>query len=176
MLAEEFLYKYYSEHGNSDSAFAYLLNYNLLRDSVFNEHKLRQIQNISFAENEREREIQAYLKEEQQSRRSNLQMAAIAAFIPLFFGLILFLSKQRLKKNHIETLALIGLLFMFEFISLLLHPMVSHVTGHSPVFMILILVIIAYFIIPFHKKTEKFIFQKLGSHSVTTHQAKMDEK
>ena len=50
---------------------------------------------------------------------------------------------------------------MFEFINLLIHPFLERVTHHSPILMLLALVIIASLLIPMHHKIEKWIKEKM---------------
>ena len=63
--------------------------------------------------------------------------------------------------RFIEICGVIGLLVLFEFINLLIHPFLEDVTHHSPVLMLLGLVIIAGLIVPFHHKLEHWITHKM---------------
>ena len=53
------------------------------------------------------------------------------------------------------------MLFLFEYLTLLLHPVVQHITHHSPVFEILIFVAIAGLLIPLHHRLEHWMIEKL---------------
>ncbi|HQW24173.1 MAG TPA: hypothetical protein PLI47_12785, partial [Bacteroidia bacterium] len=61
------------------------------------------------------------------------------------------------NENIISFMGILGLLMVFEFINLLLHPFLEKVTNHSPVLMLLSLVAIASLLIPLHHRLEKFI-------------------
>jgi hypothetical protein len=53
------------------------------------------------------------------------------------------------------------LLIVFEFIDLLLHPVIGNLTHHSPLLMLAAMVRIAALIIPIHHRLEKFVTYKL---------------
>ena len=52
---------------------------------------------------------------------------------------------------------MLGLLAVFEFINLFIHPYLSHATNDSPVFMLLILIGIGALLVPLHHRLEKWI-------------------
>jgi hypothetical protein len=97
-----------------------------------------------------------------EKRKKNLQLLGIAVFIPAFFGLILFLSKRKVKSRTVEFLGLLALLLLFEFIALFIHPFIGAWTHEAPVWMLLILVCIAAVLVPTHHALEKWLKQKLA--------------
>ena len=52
-------------------------------------------------------------------------------------------------------------IFVFEFLNLLLHPFLERITHHTPVFMLLGLVCIAALLVPLHHRLEKWTTNKL---------------
>ena len=52
---------------------------------------------------------------------------------------------------------MLGLLAVFEFINLYIHPYLAHATNDSPVLMLLVLIAIGALLIPLHHKLEKWI-------------------
>ena len=52
---------------------------------------------------------------------------------------------------------MLGLLAVFEFINLFIHPYLAHVTNDSPVLMLGVLIAIGALLIPLHHKLEKWI-------------------
>ncbi|MEY3151699.1 MAG: hypothetical protein RLZZ333_296, partial [Bacteroidota bacterium] len=56
--------------------------------------------------------------------------------------------------SFIKFLGALSLLLVFEFINLLLHPLISDITHHSPILMLVISVAIASLIIPAHHQLE----------------------
>ncbi len=68
----------------------------------------------------------------------------------------------------IKILGIVSLLFLFEYLTLLLHPTVVELTHHTPVLEILIFVAIAAILIPAHHRLEHWLIEKL------THRKKTD--
>lgn len=159
--ASLFLTDYFKSINNMDSAFAYQAITVAGKDSLFSQEKVREVQNLSFAEELRQQEIAEAHEQAMEVRESNLQMAAMGAFIPFFFGLILLLGKRKVKPKIIEFMGLFGLLMLFEFVSLFLHPYIESLTHHTPVYMLLILIGIAAIILPLHHKLEHLVKERL---------------
>src|SRR6185436_16306653 len=107
-------------------------------DSLNNQEKQRQVLALTFNEQMRQIEIDKQKKEAAAARKRNLEMAAIAIFIPLFLLAVLLLGRRKVKSRTIEFLGILGLLFLFEFIVLLVHPYIGHWTHESPLWMLLI--------------------------------------
>ena len=63
----------------------------------------------------------------------------------------------------IKNLSLVALLLLFEFINLLLSPLLGDVFDQSPLLILLAMVIIAGLLIPLHHRMEKFITNMLVS-------------
>ena len=74
--------------------------------------------------------------------------------------MIIFLVLSRtfiVNQSFIKFFGQIGLLIVFEFINLLIHPTLEEVTHHNSFIMLLILVIIASILIPIHHNLEKYV-------------------
>jgi CDP-diglyceride synthetase len=65
------------------------------------------------------------------------------------------------NEKWISFFGILGLLIVFEFINLLIHPFLEDVTHHSPIIMLLCLVALASLLIPLHHKLEKWIKEKM---------------
>ncbi len=129
-----------------------------VKDSIFNASSTAQIQAMTFNEQERQREINETKQKDVEERKHNLQYAAIA--IALITFLILFFTLSRsivVKTKFIEFFGVLGLLAVFEFINLFIHPYLSHATNDSPVLMLLILIGIGALLVPLHHRLEKWI-------------------
>ena len=98
-------------------------------------------------------------------------MIAITIFIITFFSAIILLSRQKRKHRLIEYLGIIGLLLLFEFIALFIHPYIAHWTHHTPIYMLIILVGVAAILSPLHHKLTHWI-----KHSVMGHHSPDAEK
>ena len=75
-------------------------------------------------------------------------------FIILFFA---FSRSVIVKSKFIEFFGVLGLLAVFEFINLFIHPYLLHFTNDSPVLMLLILIGIGALLVPLHHRLEKWM-------------------
>ncbi|MDB5231300.1 MAG: Tetratricopeptide repeat-containing protein [Chitinophagaceae bacterium] len=152
------LYEIYSKQNKIDSALKYLLTYTSAKDSLNTIQEVQKMQSLDFAEQLRQQEIvvaELKLKEE---RKQNIQYAAIAITLITFIILFLLLSRSIIvKTKFIEFFGVLGLLALFEFINLFIHPYLAHATNDSPVLMLLVLIAIGALLIPLHHKLEKWI-------------------
>ena len=104
----------------------------------------------------------AQKSEEEQQRKQNIQFALIALGIVTFVILFFLLSISIIvTEKLISFFGILGLLIVFEFINLLIHPFLETVTQHSPVLMLLALVALASLLIPLHHRMEKWINEKM---------------
>ena len=128
------------------------------KDSMFSKEKIKQIENLSFNETLRQQERETEKLKANEERKHNLQYAAIAIGLITFVILFLVLSRSIIvKQKFIEFFAILGLLAVFEFINLFIHPYLANITNHSPVLMLIILIAIGALLIPLHHKLEKWI-------------------
>lgn len=162
--AAEFLTDHYRNVRNIDSAFSYVNYVKSLNDEVNSKDKIRESQVISSNEQFRQLQVQEEKIREQKKRNQQLQMLLIAIFIPGIFLLTLALSRVNVPVKLIRLLGILSLLFLFEYLTLLLHPTVASMTHHTPVYEILIFVAIAAILIPAHHKLEHWMIHKLLHH------------
>ena len=162
--AAEFLTDHYKKVKSIDSAFSYVNYVRGLNDSVNSKSKIRESQVISSNEQFRQLELEENRLKEKQERIQQLQMLLIAIFIPGFFLLTLFLSRIKMHIKLIRLLGILSLLFLFEYLTLLLHPTVANLTHHTPVYEIIIFVAMAAILIPLHHRLEHWLINKLLHH------------
>ena len=79
----------------------------------------------------------------------------------LFFVVLVILSQKKINPRAIEILGVLGLLLVFEFITIFVHPFIGDLTHHSPVYMLIILVLIASVLGPLHHFLTKWLKKKL---------------
>lgn len=159
--AAQFLSLYYRKI-SADSAFYYQDISKAMNDSLFSQEKQNEIQSMTFEETMRQQEIEANKFKEAEDRKHNLQYVAIA--IALFTFVIIFFLFSRsvvVGEKFIRFFGILGLLAVFEFINLLIHPQLEHFTNDSPVLMLIILMCIAALLIPLHHKLEHWITHKM---------------
>ena len=159
--AAEFLTEHYKKIMSIDSAFSYVSYVRSLNDSVNSKSKIRESQVISSNEQFRQLELEEIRQHEKKERFEQLQMLLIAIFIPGFFLITILLSRGRVHIKLIRLLGVLSLLFLFEYLTLLLHPTVARLTNHTPVYEILIFVCLAAILIPLHHRLEHWLIHKL---------------
>ena len=160
--AAEILQKVYSYNNNRDSAYQYALMQISYKDSASNQKRLNEFQNLTFSQKLKDIDEESKIRRENEERQQNIQYALIALSIIIFITLFLLLSRTVVVNERlISFFAILGLLVVFEFINLLIHPWLESITHHSPVLMLLALVMIAALLIPLHHKMEHIIKEKL---------------
>lgn len=162
MNASKFLTDYYISIHNIDSAFVYQSATIMAKDNLFSQEKQREIQNLTFEETIRQQEIALAKITEEKHRSDNIQFGIIALSIVSFIALFLLLSHTVIvSEKWIRFLGVLGLLLFFEFLNLFFHPYISKVTHHSPMYTLLIMVLIASILIPLHHKIEHWMQEKM---------------
>jgi hypothetical protein len=152
------LYEIYTKQNKTDSALKYLHIYISAKDSLNTIQEAQKMQSLDFAEQLRQQEIIAAELKAKEDRKHNLQFAALAIGLITFIILFLLLSRSIIvKTKFIEFFGVLGLLAVFEFINLFIHPYLSHATNDSPVLMLVVLIAIGALLIPLHHKLEKWI-------------------
>lgn len=160
--ATDLLYHLYERQQQEDSAFFYLRANHLYQDSLLQQQKIGQLQLIIVNQQIKETEQSAKAVEDAEQRRHNIQYAAMAFGLIFLTTIFLLLSRTIIVNTRLsEIVGVIGLLIVFEFIYLVLHPFLSDLTHGSPLLMLLILVLVAAVVVPLHHKLEGWITHKL---------------
>jgi tetratricopeptide (TPR) repeat protein len=159
--ASNFLASLYENAHNADSTLKYLKMSIALKDSIFNKEKVTEMQNLTFEENIRQQEIAAQKKQAEENHIRNLQLLAIGIFIPIFFLIVLFLSRTKVSPRVVEFLGILSLLLFFEFITDLIYPFVSNWTNENPIWEMLFLVILAASLEPINFRLEHWVKRHL---------------
>ena len=132
------------------------------QDTLFSRERTMQIQNMLFNEKERESETAEREKKEASAHRLNIQYAFIALSIVTFIILFLLFSRSIIvNERWISFFGVLGLLVVFEFINLLIHPWLVTVTHETPILILIALVSVASLLIPLHHRMEKWIREKM---------------
>lgn len=147
---------------NIDSAFKYSEIYRTANDSLYNIKALQQAQLMSVEEESRQEQLKLEDEKADESRKMNLEYTIIALGIVGFFIVFILFSRKHITNTKvIQFLSVISLLIVFEFLNLLIHPILEKVTHHSPFLMLLALVALAALLIPMHHKLEHWAVNKL---------------
>lgn len=161
MEAAKFLTDHFKQLNNIDSAFSYLNHVQVLNDSINSKSRIRESQVLSSNEQLRQIEIEENKKIARQERMHELQLLLIGIFIPVFILITLLLSRIKMNVRIIKLLGVLSLLFLFEYITLLIHPFVTEITNHVPVYQLLIYVTVAAILIPIHHRIEHLLIKRL---------------
>jgi tetratricopeptide (TPR) repeat protein len=142
-------------------AFSYYKLAIAARDSMFRVEKVKQVERLSLNEQLRQQELEEARKQAEKERLDNLQLIGITVFIISFFVIVVLLSRRKVKPQLVEFLGIVALLLFFEFINLLMHGWFAHITHHTPVYMLLLLVVLASVLAPLHHYLTHWIKDKL---------------
>lgn len=150
------------ENKNSDSAIKYFKIYRTANENLFSTKTMQQTQLLTVENEIKQKELaEEKLKAEEQNKE-DMQYIIIAIGILSFLILFLLLSRSFITNTKlIHFFGVIGLLIVFEFLNLLLHPFLEKVTHHNPILMLLALVGIAALLVPLHHKVEHWATAKL---------------
>jgi tetratricopeptide (TPR) repeat protein len=153
----EVLRKIYARDNNRDSSLYYAEMQIAYQDSVSNQKKIAEFQNITFTQQLRDIDEQQKRKQDAEQRKQNLQYVSIALGILTLIILFLLLSRSIIvNEKWVGFFGVIGLLVVFEFSNLLLHPWLEKITNHSPILMLVAMVCIAALLVPLHHRLEKW--------------------
>jgi tetratricopeptide (TPR) repeat protein len=162
MRSYEYLYKSFEQTNQQDSLNKYFRLAMLTKDSLLSLEKLKNIQALTFREQLRQQEAEAEQLKADEERKQNIQYALIALGIIVFITAFLVFSRTHVANEKlISFFAILGLLVVFEFINLVIHPWLAAVTHESPILMLLALVIIASLLIPLHHRLEHWIKERM---------------
>lgn len=159
--AANFLTHFYKNKNKLDSAFVYMERTVMLQDSLKGQSKTRDAMIISTNEQIRQTEISEQKLREKESRLQQLEILAICIFIPIFFILTVAISKIRIHRNVVRFMGVVSLLMFFEFLILLLHPVIEELMHHNKIFELLVLVVLGAGLVPLHHKLEHILIEKL---------------
>jgi tetratricopeptide (TPR) repeat protein len=134
----------------------------IAQDSLFSQEKSRQVESLSMNERLRQRELEVARLQAEEERRHNLQYAGIAlGFVLLVIVFLAVSHSVNANESIIKFLGVLALLILFEFVNLLIHPLLGNVTHHSPLLMLGAMVCIAGLLVPLHHQLEKAVVHRL---------------
>lgn len=168
--ASKFLAVYFKEKRQIDSAFHYQELAITAKDSLFSEEKIKEVENLSLAESQRQQEIAEQKRLEEKAHKKNLQLAGIGIGLPALFLLLMFLSRRRVKPRSINFLSILMLLLTFEFIVMLLRPAIVYLVrlaNEAPAIVIFIHVGIGSALVPLQRWLERWVKSKLSHRQKT---------
>jgi tetratricopeptide (TPR) repeat protein len=164
--AADQLYNLHRDHGQADSAYYYLSVKNLYQDSLITEQETNQLQALIINQQLHEAEQSAQAEADKEHHKRDIQYVLIASGIIVLLILFMLLNSAFVVKAIvIETIGVVGVLIVFEFINLIMHPFLAHITDDSPILMLLILVVIGAVAVPLHHKLEKWVRKRVAARN-----------
>lgn len=158
MSGSGYLRQIYDKLNIIDSAYYYSKMEMQITNEIFSQSNLDKIQALAFDEKIRVMEDEAKKNEEQKIRNTRIQYLLLAlVIITIVILYILFSHKIISNPERVEYFGILALLIVFEFVNLILHPILGEITHHRPFLMLLGLVSIAVFLVPLHHRAEKWI-------------------
>lgn len=156
-----FLTKYYKNKSDINNAFYYQEEEIMLKDSIYSKDRIAKSQLLTIEEELRQKEIEEKKIEEAHDRKIKLQYLTIAILLPIFFFVTVYLSNRKIRPKYIEFLGIVSLLLTFEYIMVILHPLVVSITHHLPFYQLLIFAVIASILTPLHHRIENWMIKVL---------------
>lgn len=132
-----------------------------MRDSIMNGDKAKTIQLKEIEYTDLQTKIEEESRKAAAERKHNLQLLGIGVFILSLIICVTLLSKIKIKPAFIRILGVLALLLLFEFVSLLIEPLISKFTDDNPLYTFLVLVGIASILIPTHHRLEHWVKEHL---------------
>jgi tetratricopeptide (TPR) repeat protein len=169
LQASIFLANVYKSEKRFDSAFVYQEQMLATKDSIHSAESIKQTLLLTSAEQLRQQEIKDRKIREEEERHKTLQLTLAGVFLPLFFLLLAYLRRGKIKPRVIEVAGIVSLLLFFEYLTLLLHPIVLEKTHHMPILELVVFVVLASILSPAHHRMEHWLLHKLSN---TKHQNK----
>lgn len=157
-----FLTQYFKDIKDIKKAFEFQEEVLLLKDSIFSKEKVAKTQLLTIEEEIRQKELAEKLREAAEERRIKLQYLTIALLLPIFFFITVYLSNRKIKPKYVEFLGIVSLLLTFEYIMLLLHPVIVKITNHLPLYQLMIFALIASVLTPLHHRIENWLLKLLS--------------
>jgi tetratricopeptide (TPR) repeat protein len=162
------------KRGNTADAYLYLKKHVEFLSIIASKDSILKIQSTIAKNMELEIKRQDELESSKKFRRKSVQIAVIAALIPIITISVYRISRvykrKRTNKKTIAFLGLISTLMIFEFINLLIHPILDKITNHNIYFMYFSLLIIAIILSPLHSIILNRLssFKKSQNHIIRT--------
>ena len=118
-------------------------------------------------ENEAKRNAQeVVVAKEKVRRRYNLQYMGITIIVATLFIILIIFGMFRVSKFTIRTMGFFSLIFLFEFIVLVLDKWIHHITHGEPMKIWLIKIGIISMLLPLHHYVEERLIHYLLSHKL----------
>ena len=147
---------------NIDSAYKYSEKLRIGIMDYLTENSSNDNLKIMLDEELRQKSLAEEKEKLEEEKKQNLQYTLISIGILVLLSFYLIVTKSFIVSSKvIKFIGIISLLIVFEFINLLIHPFLEKITHHSPILILLALVVIAAILVPLHHKVEHLFVAKM---------------
>jgi tetratricopeptide (TPR) repeat protein len=168
LAAKHALIQMFSNQGELKKAFDMQAEYLIAKDTLasrdYRIETQRMVNDYEFKLAEQRAQREQLLMEQQIARRNNLEYLSISVMVLVLF-VILFSRGRKLSNRVVNSLLLIGLLLLFEFLLILTDSSIEGITRGEPILKLLANVTIALLILPGHQFLERFTRKRLQADS-----------
>lgn len=162
LAASRLLAADFTQAQRPDSALRYADQVIALTDTLFNARKTERLANLSFQDQLDDQALVQARKAAVEKHHDDVQLAAIAVFIPAFLVLVLLLGRLRVPPRVVEFLGVLSLLLLFEFVQLLIEPQTEPYTHDAPALGLLVQVGLALLLTPPHHRLTQWLKARLS--------------
>ena len=158
----------YSQQSDYKKAFESSIIYDRYKDSVDMLSKENELTLIELDNETKRIKQEQELAKERERRRHNLQYMGITIIVATVFVFLIVIGMFRVSKLTIRTMGFFSLIFLFEFIVLVLDAWIHHITHGEPMKVWLIKIGIISILFPLHHYIEERLIHYLLSRKLIT--------
>ena len=163
LYAGNILQKLYEQKGNYKDAYSYSVKNKMYKDSIDLMTREKDVAMLEIDLVNKKRQAEAELELRRIERNHNLQYMAITIIIASIFVLLIIVGMFKVSKITIKAMGFFAVIFLFEFIILLLDTWIHHLTHGEPWKVLLIKIGIISFMLPLHHTIEERLIHYLIS-------------
>ena len=173
---QSLLAKNYSGIDNNKAVLYYQSSASL-RDSLYNKEKTEQLQNITFNENERQKEIENQRKLAEEKRRKQINYTIIGLSIFLFLICFIALSRSIITSEKVNTLlAGLAVMMVFKFSNMLMDPYIEFKISDNPAILFFTAIVTASILSPIQKPIKKWLKVRMLAKAIAKAEPKTKNK
>ncbi len=162
------LKKLYEQEGAYQQAFAYNVLYDQYKDNADQLAKEKDLALLEIDKETKRQEQQAELAKQLLQRKYNLQYMLITIIVVTAFVLLIMIGMFKVSTFTIRVMGFLSLIFLFEFIILLLDTWIHGITHGEPWKVWLIKIVIISLLLPIHHFLEHRLIRYLLSRHLIT--------
>jgi uncharacterized integral membrane protein len=156
----------YKESKDYKMSLQYSEIFEQLSDSLNQENKNKELTLLELDSENKKSEYDRFKYEQRQIEKHRIQYAGITLVIIFSFVVLLFFGFFTVNNTVIRTLGFFSVLFLFEFIVIIIDKYVHHYTHDEPIFVWIFKIVLFSVLLPLHHKVEHRIIEYLNSRKL----------